>query len=126
MHAFEECEVGQDVLEGEVLVERGQVNSARHVRVREDGLDLGSKNEPLAVGEVVEGAGTETIASGEEPSLTGIPNGVREMAVQAADAIPAPLFLSVADDLVVRLRAGAGPKGPLQRAQLGGGGELPP
>src|SRR5260370_5183453 len=101
MHAFEECEVGQDVLEGEVLVERGQVNSARHVRVREDGLDLGSKNEPLAVGEVVEGAGTEAIASQEEPSLAAIPDGVCEMSVQAADRILAPLFISADDDLGV-------------------------
>src|SRR5260370_42436517 len=105
MHAFEKCEVGQDVLEREVLVERRQVNSARHGRVREDRLDLGSENEPLAVGEGVEGAGTETIASEEEPSLTGIPNGVRGMAVQAADGILAPLFIGVDADLGVRRRA---------------------
>ena len=83
------------------MVERHPVDLRAHEARVEEGADLRGERDAPAVAPPVEGLDAELVASGDEPSLAGVPEREGEDAVQLAHAIGAVLLVGVHDDLAV-------------------------
>ena len=86
---------------GEHLVEPDGVEGTRHGRVGHQRLDLGGEGDPVPVTRVEERAHAEAVAREHEPVLARVPQGQRPLAVEAGEALLAPLLPGVHDDLGV-------------------------
>jgi hypothetical protein len=124
-NAFKQGEVREDVLEREVLGERGAADPDRHAGVGEDRLHLGAEEEALPVREVVQRLCAEAVAREEEHLVPPVPDGEREVAVQPLDARLPPGFVRVDEHLGVAARAEREPERFELDAQLGEVVDLP-
>src|SRR5437870_11889472 len=77
----------RDILEPEVGLERLVVEAAGDEWKLEQGFQLGSERERLAVVEVVERLDAEAVASGEQAPPARVPQGKGEHAAQPVDAV---------------------------------------
>ena len=100
--------------EGQVVIERCQVDAPRHLRVLEDRLDLRAEQNPAGKHGVIEGLDADPIAHQEELPMTGVPDRQCEHALEAAHEVGS-LFLIEMNEC---FRVGARSVGVTLRLQL--------
>ncbi|MCX5682226.1 MAG: hypothetical protein NT049_00875 [Planctomycetota bacterium] len=88
-------------VEREVIVDRRVVGPTRHVGVLQDRLDFRSENQPSARVPIVQRLDAEAVAGQEEPPPRGVVDRKGEHAVEAVEALLAPLLVGMEDDLGV-------------------------
>jgi len=89
--------------EGQVVVERRQVDAARHLRVLEDRLDLRTEQDRAGEHGVIQGLDADPVAHQEELPVAGVPDRQREHALEAVHEV-GPLFFV---EMNQRFRVGA-------------------
>ena len=91
-------------LEREVIAQARAID--RHFgQERQQGLDLGGKDEPIVDRRIVERLDAEPIASAEEALLLFIPNREGEHAAEVIDAVDAPLTIGLQNDFGIGMRS---------------------
>ncbi len=95
---------GNDVLVGEELIQRDEVQLAPDTRCAQQRFDFRSEDQPLRRFGVVEGLFARAIASGDQRPRPPIPQHEREHAVQARDEGRPVLLVRMRDDFDVRAR----------------------
>ena len=104
----------RDVEQRQVGVERIGAPFARHLRILEQRLDLGSEHHARRELGVVERLDAEAVAGEQQPPRRAVPHREGEHAAEAVDAALAPLLVAVDDDLGV----GAGAEAMAVRQEL--------
>src|SRR6185295_17894666 len=101
----EEGQRCRDVRESQKLVEGGEVEVTRDIRVPEQRLDLGREQKAAVRGRVIERLLAKAIARREERPARLVPERKREHAVEAGDTVGAELLIEMNDRLGVRARS---------------------
>ena len=93
MDALEEClpsiVVGEP-FEKEEIGEQILVRLRGDIGMRDDRLDLGSEDQPAAVGPVIQRAAADRVAREDEPTRTRIEQGEREFPLEPAEELLSP------------------------------------
>ena len=118
VHALEQRAVAVQVLEGQILGERGQRERAGSPAIGEQGLDLGAEHEALGVARDVERLRAEAVAGEKELTCLAVPDAEREDPVEPVEQALAPLLPPVDEHLAVALAAEPMSSGDQQAAQV--------
>ena len=87
--------------EREDLVQSHRIGGRGHAGAGEDRLDLGAEDQGAVGLRVEEGADAQPIAGQEQGAVPAVPDGDRELAVEAGQAVRAVLLVRVQDDFGV-------------------------
>src|SRR5581483_2784508 len=91
--------------EREDLVERFQIQFARNFGTRQQGLDLGGKQKPVAGLRVKQRPHSKPVAGKKKLSPRDIPDREGPLAIEVADALLTLLLVKMQNDFSVRSRA---------------------
>ena len=95
----------RDVLIGQVFIDRGRIDVARHAGNFEQALQLAGEEQPARLVAIDQRLFAQPIAAEDQPAAVGVPDGDGEHAVQMREALRPFVLVEVDDGLGVAVGA---------------------
>ena len=104
LHALDQSERTRNVVESEIILERGEVDVPRNFGVDKERFEFGSEVKFAARPASVKGLDADTVAHKHEPALILDPKGSGKHSAQTAETTGVPLEKGAEEDFGVAVR----------------------